>query len=373
MPAGREWRAKAAVWRAEASRTDDEQRKTHCTQKGIWKEYGPMNNDTLTLDTIAAPVGYVYILGPRGLDLPICKIGKTKNDPLTRCAQINDSSTGDILWDVKHAVMVDDYSALESLIHRELDASRQPGREFFNLTAGAAWQDHVRAIMERRQLEINEVMLAPPKPKSAKKTGGGQRLGFGVKKGDEAYAPILVEAAKQLEVKAPRSWGQFASEAFGYSDGVEGVQWNWGANRVADEANIGVNLEGMAYGGAWPITTFILSEIACPTLDALKASVSRPDFVVVSVARDAWQMASRPKIVEHYIGGNRRNLAEIDDETWRALMLDARDCLDKDKGFRGRSGQLVTRITKSQTRTEMMEVSPHLNISTRIDLGMDIE
>jgi hypothetical protein len=65
------------------------------------KEYGPMNNDTLMLDTIAAPVGYVYILGPRGLDLPICKIGKTKNDPLTRCAQINDSSTGDILWDVK--------------------------------------------------------------------------------------------------------------------------------------------------------------------------------------------------------------------------------------------------------------------------------
>jgi hypothetical protein len=54
-------------------------------------------------------------------------------------------------------------------------------------------------------------------------------------------------------------------------------------------------------------------------------------------------------------------------------MLDARNCLDKDKGFRGRSGQLVTRITKSQTRTEMMEVSPHLNISTRIDLGMDIE
>jgi hypothetical protein len=41
-----------------------------------------MNNDTLTLDTIAAPVGYVYILGPRGLDLPILQIGKTKNDPL---------------------------------------------------------------------------------------------------------------------------------------------------------------------------------------------------------------------------------------------------------------------------------------------------
>jgi hypothetical protein len=38
MPAGREWRAKAAVWRAEASRTDNEQRKTLCTQKGTWTD-----------------------------------------------------------------------------------------------------------------------------------------------------------------------------------------------------------------------------------------------------------------------------------------------------------------------------------------------
>lgn len=44
--------------------------------------------------------GYVYILGVKDIDLPVCKIGMTRRNPFDRCREINKSSTGDFIWEV---------------------------------------------------------------------------------------------------------------------------------------------------------------------------------------------------------------------------------------------------------------------------------
>jgi len=58
----------------------------------------------------------------------------------------------------------------------------------------------------------------------------------------------------------------------------------------------------------WPITTFIQSEIFHPTLDLIKAKVSRPNDILLGFSRDAWQVTNRPDIIERYIGGNVKSL-----------------------------------------------------------------
>lgn len=55
-----------------------------------------------------ATKGYVYILEVKDLTLPVCKIGFTRQYPIERCAEINKSSTGDLLWSVSSWVIVDD-------------------------------------------------------------------------------------------------------------------------------------------------------------------------------------------------------------------------------------------------------------------------
>jgi Meiotically Up-regulated Gene 113 (MUG113) protein len=90
--------------------------------------------------------GNVYILGVKDLDLPVCKIGMTKKDPMVRCAEINKSSTGDFLWSVRYVLAVDDCVRFESLIHRTLERYRQNGREFFQLTADEAY-GHAKTML----------------------------------------------------------------------------------------------------------------------------------------------------------------------------------------------------------------------------------
>ena len=41
--------------------------------------------------------GYVYILEVKDIVLPVCKIGMTTRTPNKRCAEINNSSTGDFI------------------------------------------------------------------------------------------------------------------------------------------------------------------------------------------------------------------------------------------------------------------------------------
>jgi hypothetical protein len=269
-----------------------------------------MNIHTYAAENAA---GNVYILAPEGLDLPLCKIGRTKKDPRVRCAEINNSSTGDLRWAVAHSVSVEDCGRLESLIHQELDRHRQPRRELFQLFAAYA---RLRTLLE--QDAIKEIALPLDGREKAKITASKRSTSGVRRKGDEGYAQMFLSFASRLQLESPRPWGQVSRSTFGLSDDAKGVQWNIGVDRESNQASLGVNLEGMAYVD-WPIRAFILSELRRPTLDSLKATAACPDHLELSFARDAWQMASRPRIAERYIGGRRFKLSEIDNELWTKL------------------------------------------------------
>ena len=88
--------------------------------------------------------GNVYFLAPVNFeDAAFCKIGRAKNDPEARCAQINKSSTGDVLWGVRRVVTVDDHIRFERLVHELLASWRNKGagqrREIFHLPAEDAF------------------------------------------------------------------------------------------------------------------------------------------------------------------------------------------------------------------------------------------
>lgn len=310
--------------------------------------------------------GNVYVLEVKGFDLPVCKIGRTKKDPEARCAEINNSSTGDFIWAVKHFVTVNDCEAFESLVHRELEPHRQRRREFFEITADEAF-GHIRTMLAR-QTAIKEIAIVTPAPEKAVKLksrrGGTSGGGHVVKKGDELYSRTLHSFLSRLQVKGGRPFGQWRSPGFGLSDGVGGVQWNIFVNREDQEIWLGVNLEGMAYRG-WPIATFILSEIARPTLGLIKAKVGEPERIQLTFSRDAWQITARLSIAEQFISGRRYWLSEIDGELWRQLLTEARGCLDESRQFRARATQAVTLRKTGEKRT--MPVSPHLTIRTRIE------
>jgi hypothetical protein len=101
-------------------------------------------------------------------------------------------------------------------------------------------------------------------------------------------------------------------------------------------------LEGSAKGGGnWLISDFILSELDRPTIESIKAKIGA-GRIQLTLARDAWQGASRYDIVEHLIGGRRFLLSEIDVDLWRGMLIEAKGCLDPRRQFRGRAAQTVT-------------------------------
>ena len=198
--------------------------------------------DYAAIETQSGLAGNVYFLAPVNFEnAAFCKIGRAKNDPEARCAQINKSSTGDVLWGVRHVVTVD---------------------------------DHIR-------------------------------------------------------------------------------------------------LEGSAKGGGnWLITDFILSELARPTIELIKAKVDA-GRIQLTLACDAWQGASRYDIVEHLIGGRRPLLSEIDAQLWRQMLIQAKGCLDPSRQFRARATQTVTVLDTEEKRLAappMGGVSPHLVITTPVEV-----
>ena len=138
------------------------------------------------------------------------------------------------------------------------------------------------------------VVISAPVVKARRATASGGAKGHVVKKGDEVYLPLFMSWARRLEIKGGgKPFGQWKSAGFGYSDDVKGVQWNIGVNRNTGEIALGVNLEGSAKGGGnWLISDFILSELDRPTIELIKAKVGA-GRVQLTLARDAWQGASR--------------------------------------------------------------------------------
>lgn len=342
-----------------------------------------MNTHALDYAAIEARhdlAGNVYFLAPVNFEsAAFCKIGRSKNDPEARCAQINKSSTGDVLWGVRHVITVDDHIRFERLVHHLLAFCRNQGagqrREIFHLPADDAF---ARASEMLSQLtDIKEIPIAVPAPvvkaRRAKSSGGA--TGRVVKKGDEAYLPLFMSWARRLEIKGGgKPFGQWKSPYFGYSDGVMGVQWNIAVDRETGEIRLGVNLEGSAKGGGnWLITDFIFSELARPAIEAIKAKVDA-GRIQLTLACDAWQGASRYDIVEHLIGGRRHLLSAIDAQLWHEILTQAKGCLDPSRQFRARATRTVTVLDTGEKRLAappMGGVSPHLTIQTLVDAEPD--
>lgn len=167
---------------------------------------------------------------------------------------------------------------------------------------------------------------------------------------------------------------QLSQPVFGMSDGKKGVQWNLAILSDRKEIQLGVNLEGMKYLN-WPIATFILSELKNPSIDKLKSKLVHPELAFIRFRRDAWQVTSRPNIVEKYFGGSEIAISEMDSDLWIAILGEALDSLNKQKAYRGRNKQTVTlvKIPKKGEQVRTMQVSPHLTIWTSIALSGDIE
>lgn len=326
------------------------------------------------MDTeITGTQGYVYILQVTDIDLPVCKIGMTTRAPYQRCNEINVSSTGDFIWEVAHHVAVNDCAKLESLVHKKLAPLRQRRREFFNLNPDDAYRAICSIIEQQDDITLVEI-YEPEQIERQEALGKGRRLQRIQRssRANEAYVEVLDAFTNVLNIKG-RPFGQLNRPYFGMSDGNEGVQWNIVVFTDTGKSALGVNLEGMQYTN-WPIASFLLSEMRNPELGALKTKLSEPERVFIRMTRDAWQVTSRPLIVEEYIGGKEYSLAEVNEEQWQSILNEAVGCLDESRGYRGRSSQEVT-LAKPQKNGEqkrVLPVSPHLNVWTAISLEGDI-
>ncbi|MEK6425786.1 MAG: GIY-YIG nuclease family protein [Burkholderia gladioli] len=315
-----------------------------------------------------AKEGYVYVLGVKDIDLPVSKIGRTARDPAVRCAEINQSSTGDFLWEVVHQISVSDCWKFESLVHGKLQPLRQKRREFFNLHPDDAIRAVQSILVSAPDLrEITITQTAKEEPSASRKKARAQSVHSGR---DTVYAHLLDGFTELLNVKG-RPFGQTNKPFFGISDGHEGVQWNLKIRPNEGTARVGVNLEGLEYR-SWPIATLIQSELEDPGLLRLVPDLREPQAITLRFARDAWQAASRPFIKEEHLGGREFQLAELTEEIWHGILTEALTCLNKDRGHLGRARQEVTVLKKDgQAVVTSMPVSPHLTIWTPIDPSHD--
>ncbi len=173
-------------------------------------------------------------------------------------------------------------------------------------------------------------------------------------------AALLIDAFSTLTRTIAVDENTFGSPSLrvsGICDGTAGVQWNawieWQGGKQM--AYAGVNLEGKVYDG-WPVARFIERELAASQLHDVKAAVADPTRVEMIWYRDAWQVVARLPIVERLVGGSPRLLHTLSAAEWKAMLVEAYDCLDASKGHRGRAEQTVT---TSAGNRRVISVSPH--------------
>ena len=312
--------------------------------------------------------GYVYILEVADIDLPVCKIGYTSRSPIERCAEINQSSTGDFLWEVSHQIPVNDCIKFESVVHNKLKPFRQRKREFFNLGPESAYRA-LRSILESQTdiNEINDEEIVVPKssPPTSRRRRSPHKGTF--KQRDSDYALLLQSFVSLIGVKG-RPFGQLNKPGFGISDGNEGVQWNIKIFTDTQKVRVGVNLEGMKYSN-WPISTFILSELKKPSIDNLKSYLVDSDRIFIRFVRDAWQAQSRPDIMETHLGAKEPTIESLDSATWTTMLEESLSCLNEEKQYRGRKKQIVTLANqpKNGDRKREMWVTPHIVVWTPVN------
>lgn len=177
----------------------------------------------------------------------------------------------------------------------------------------------------------------------------------------EERADIVIRLFRDLFACEGRRFGSRSRGVLGISDGCEGVQWN--AGYQDQTARLGVNLEGLLYDG-WPIARLIEREISRPLLlTEYRDRVPRPEMVTVWWWRDAWQGPSRVPIKESSLSPTPIALDRLDGDGWARALRQARECLDPERGYRGRRRTKVT-LRRSDRIVERW-VSPHLQFTAR--------
>lgn len=159
--------------------------------------------------------------------------------------------------------------------------------------------------------------------------------------------------------RAGRRFGRASGRYEGFSDDADGVQWNCGIDRVRGVVTVGVNLEGMKYGG-WPIARLLLREERTPTLPGVLRATSLAKVTEVWLERDAWQAAARLPISEWHIGPEPPLAANsLTDDQWLSMVQEALQSLDADRHFLGRGSM---EVTLARTGRKLKDVSPHLQV-----------
>jgi hypothetical protein len=156
-----------------------------------------------------------------------------------------------------------------------------------------------------------------------------------------------------------RSFGSPSLHIGGVSDDSAGVQWNLAWDPRDGTQYLGVNLEGLQYVD-WPVARLILNELESPQLLALRDLDTESRPVTAWWRRDYWQVASRPRIVEHNLGQTPIRLGQLTEEIWREALCAALACLDHQRSRRGRATQAVT--LEASGRRVAGPVSPHLQL-----------
>ncbi len=156
-----------------------------------------------------------------------------------------------------------------------------------------------------------------------------------------------------------RRFGKVGARYEGFSDGIDGVQWNCGIDRVRNVVTVGVNLEGMKYDG-WPIARLLLREKRRPTLPQVLHQTPLASVTEVWLERDAWQAAARLPISEWHIGPEPPVAAtSLSDDLWLAMVCEALGSLNADKDFLARGSM---EVTLAKAGRKVKDVSPHLQI-----------
>lgn len=170
---------------------------------------------------------------------------------------------------------------------------------------------------------------------------------------------ILRAAFKKVFSVEPRQFGRKSSSNQGYSDNVKGVQWNVGIVSETDNIQLGVNLEGLSYNNAWPISKLLQNELNDNTLFNL---FHEHEEVTLQFVRDAWQVTARLPIEEELLLQGK--LSSIEKARWISSLHEGLGCLNQLKNYKGRERQIVTLIS-SGMKVER-QVTPHISFKIEV-------
>ena len=177
------------------------------------------------------------------------------------------------------------------------------------------------------------------------------------------HLPVIEQWFAARVGRMPRKFGKHGASHEGFSDGMEGVQWNAGVDRERQVVTVGVNLEGTKPGD-WPIARFLERELGTTGLPTILRALPGGERAEVWLERDAWQQ-SRVPIKERHIGPEPPfSIAKLTDKVWYEMLTEALGCLDASRGYRGRGRQLVT---LPHAGRQVKEVSPHLQVKCAVE------